>query len=220
MAFLLEFASANNALNAALALIDQAGPAAQPVRVGLHLGDVMATEGGDLLGHTVNIAARLQTEAGRNCIIVSRAVFDLVRGANAARLKPIGFIDIDKTSDLVEAFAFDPGGRAGASAGRRRRRWKIAGVAVGVAAAALVVAIWSAAVSGAGRTAMLRQLSAELTRELSASGALSQESIDGAFWRFPISPVPTLRLNDPRSRCCGRGKPRARSAHLNPSPPI
>lgn len=181
-AFLLEFASANNAVAAALTLIDQAEPGAQPVRVGVHLGDVMETAGGDLLGHTVNIAARLQNEAGRNCVIASRAVFDLVRGANAQRFKPIGFVDIDKTTDSVEAFAFDPGQRAGAALGRRRRRWKIAGVAaVTVAAAALLVSLWSATMAGANRADMLARLSADLTRQIAANGALSQESIDGAF---------------------------------------
>ncbi len=180
--FLLEFQSASNALAAAFAVLDHARAGAPQVRIGIHLGEVTVTGAGDLLGHTVNVASRLQSEAGENCIIASRAVFDLARGPNAARLVSIGPVDIDKTSETVEAFAFDPRGRHGGATGRRpRRRWIVAAIAASVAGVALVIALWSASLAGANREAMMRELRADVTRQLVSTGALNQESIDSAY---------------------------------------
>lgn len=58
--FMLEFASAGSAVEAALALADGCDP---KVRIGVHLGDVMVQPNGDLLGHGVNVAARLMARA-------------------------------------------------------------------------------------------------------------------------------------------------------------
>ena len=58
--FMLEFPSAANAL----AVADELCCAeALPLRIGVHLGDVFVTANGDLLGHGVNVAARLQQQA-------------------------------------------------------------------------------------------------------------------------------------------------------------
>ena len=59
--FMLEFASSLSAVGAALELADECRPR---VRVGVHVGEVMVQPNGDLLGHGVNVAARLM-EIGR-----------------------------------------------------------------------------------------------------------------------------------------------------------
>jgi adenylate cyclase len=58
--FMLEFGSSLAAVEAALALADQCKP---KVRVGVHLGDVVVQPNGDLLGHGVNVAARLMARS-------------------------------------------------------------------------------------------------------------------------------------------------------------
>lgn len=54
-------------------------------RIGVHLGEIMH-EGGDIYGHTVNVAARLEQFADPDGICVSEVVYDLVR-----RNMPVGF---------------------------------------------------------------------------------------------------------------------------------
>ena len=58
--FMLEFASAGQALAAIQEILDKRGKGEPPIRVGAHVGDVIVTSTDDLLGHGVNVAARLQ----------------------------------------------------------------------------------------------------------------------------------------------------------------
>ena len=57
--FLVEFASAVQAVTCAVE-IQNAGPAL-PLRIGIHLGDVVV-QGDDLMGDGVNVAARIEGE--------------------------------------------------------------------------------------------------------------------------------------------------------------
>ena len=58
--FMLEFGSSLAAVEAAFELAETCEP---KVRVGVHLGDVVVQPNGDLLGHGVNVAARLMAQA-------------------------------------------------------------------------------------------------------------------------------------------------------------
>ena len=76
--FFFEFASANQSMRAARAMLIQIASDRElrdlhPVdmRIGLHLGDVQVEEDGNLLGHGVNLAARLQQNADPGSILVS-----------------------------------------------------------------------------------------------------------------------------------------------------
>src|SRR5262245_52373859 len=83
--FLVEFASAVDAVRCAMALQEQMAAAnaagdqesAIVLRIGINLGDVVA-EGADLQGDGVNIAARLETIAEPGGICVSAGVFEQV----------------------------------------------------------------------------------------------------------------------------------------------
>src|SRR5262245_38720030 len=57
---MLEFNTASDALAAAASLVESELGA--HLRFGVHLGEVVSADNGDVLGHGVNVAARLQAE--------------------------------------------------------------------------------------------------------------------------------------------------------------
>ena len=103
---MLEFASASDALAAAIKISEGAEA---PVRLGVHLGEVTAAENDDLLGHGVNVAARLQAEAAAGGIIVSQIVRDTAALDLAERLSPRGKIKLAKMRETMSVFALDLG---------------------------------------------------------------------------------------------------------------
>ncbi len=115
--FLLEFSTVSGALEFADALRGEAQP---PIRIGVHLGEVAVVPGGDLLGHGVNIAARLQALAPTGGVLVSADVQRAVRGALADRLAPRGQVKLDKMRETLPVFTLEPAGVA-ASRWRPRR---------------------------------------------------------------------------------------------------
>ncbi len=110
---MLEFASASDALAAAIRLCEF--PDA-PVRLGVHLGEVSETDNGDLLGHGVNVAARLQAEAAAGGLIVSQIVRDTAAPELAERLTPRGKIKLLKMREKLNVFALQTGKTATQSA--------------------------------------------------------------------------------------------------------
>ncbi len=103
--FMLEFASASGALETAEHV--RAGVGREPIRIGVHVGDVILAPNGDLLGHSVNIAARLQELARPGSIVVSLDVRRAVRGKLAHRLHPAGAVQLDKMSETLEIFTLE-----------------------------------------------------------------------------------------------------------------
>lgn len=103
--FMLEFASAAGALSAAEGLWSNVER--KHVRVGVHVGDVMITGTGDLLGHSVNVAARLQQLAPPGGVMVSMDVRRAVRGKLAQRLHPAGAVHLDKMSEPIDIFTLE-----------------------------------------------------------------------------------------------------------------
>ena len=93
---------------------------ALPLRIGVHLGDVFVTANGDLLGHGVNIAARLQQQAEPHGALVSIDVRRALRGPIAEKLRPKGLLKLDKMAETIEAFAL-VAARTAAPTGRRRK---------------------------------------------------------------------------------------------------
>ncbi|HWA01875.1 MAG TPA: hypothetical protein VG841_16325 [Caulobacterales bacterium] len=105
---MLEFASASDALNAAIALCEaERDP---PLRLGVHMGEVVIAENGDLLGHGVNIAARLQAQAANGGVLVSQVVRDTVNAALAERLSARGRIKLAKMRQMLSVYAWAPDG--------------------------------------------------------------------------------------------------------------
>ncbi len=100
--FMLEFGSSLAAVEAAIELAETCEP---KVRVGVHLGDVMVQPNGDLLGHGVNVAARLMARSDPGGALISGAVRQSIRGPIAERLQSQGMLKLDKMAETIEAFA-------------------------------------------------------------------------------------------------------------------
>jgi adenylate cyclase len=107
--FMLEFPSAADALALAGELCANEK---LPLRIGVHAGDVFVTANGDLLGHGVNIAARLQQRADPRSALISIDVRRALHGIIAQQLKPKGLLKLDKMAETIEAFAFAVAGSA------------------------------------------------------------------------------------------------------------
>ncbi len=101
--FMLEFGSSVAAVEAAFALAERCEP---KVRIGVHLGDVVVQPNGDLLGHGVNVAARLMARSDPGSMLVSVDVRRTIRGALAERLVSRGYLQLDKMKEEIEAFSF------------------------------------------------------------------------------------------------------------------
>jgi adenylate cyclase len=107
---MLEFGSATDALLGAIALSE--AEHRTTLRFGVHLGEVTQAENGDLLGHGVNIAARLQAEAAAGGILASQIIRDNAAPELAARLASRGKIKLAKMRSTIPVFALDAPGAA------------------------------------------------------------------------------------------------------------
>ncbi len=141
--FMIEFPAAASAVAAARALLALVCERSLPrIRIGLHLGDVIVEPNGDLLGHGVNVAARLMQMAEPNTAVVSQAVQTQLRQAADVQFKSLGRVQLDKMSERVEVFALGPPGVRFRRV--RWRRWRAAAATFAtIAALALLgLTVW------------------------------------------------------------------------------
>ena len=109
--FLLEFASALSAVQAAIEIQkalherNQSAPAGREVRlrIGIHVGDVVLRDG-DIHGDGVNIAARLEPLAVGGGICVSEDVARAVRNKLSYPLAPLGLTELKNIDLPVSVF--------------------------------------------------------------------------------------------------------------------
>lgn len=152
--FMLEFSGVRTAAGFSLALLkDYQGDAAgRGIRLGLHFGEVQVGDDGDLLGHAVNVAARLQALARLNTLLASHeAASQLLANPQVAVVRA-GRQRLNKMTTRMETFELrdaSAGAGAGAGAGpakfHSRRKLVLAGLGLSVVAAASTAAIWSIA---------------------------------------------------------------------------
>lgn len=109
---LMEFASAVNAVEAALALQDEMNKANTHLsednkrillRIGINLGDIVG-EGSDVYGDGVNLAARLEALAEPGGICVSAKVRDELRGKSSQVLEDMGEVELKNIANPVRVF--------------------------------------------------------------------------------------------------------------------
>jgi adenylate cyclase len=143
--FLIEFASAVDALRSAMDIQSQIAERNRDVpedrrlilRIGINVGDVVS-QGEDLLGDGVNVAARLEGLAAPGGIHISRSARDQVRDRLDVDLEDLGEIEVKNITRPVRAFRVaglgaKPGAEApGDPAGTGRSPWILAAAIVGV----------------------------------------------------------------------------------------
>jgi adenylate cyclase len=101
---MLEFASAGAALGAVQDLLDKPARGEPPIRVGAHVGDVIVTATDDLLGHGVNVAARLQQMADPGAALVSAEFRSMARSSPTAAFQAKGEKGLENIEQRVETF--------------------------------------------------------------------------------------------------------------------
>jgi adenylate cyclase len=137
---MLEFPSVQPAVRFALEVLRRLrdGP---PVRVGVHLGEVAVAPDGDVLGHGVNVAARLCALAEPRGLLVTEQVYAPLPKRLQRLLLPQGPVTFQKMSETLPVYGLRGAvgllGRLRLSA---RRPWRV-GIAAAVAAAGLG-ALW------------------------------------------------------------------------------
>ncbi|MBP6690631.1 MAG: adenylate/guanylate cyclase domain-containing protein, partial [Hyphomonadaceae bacterium] len=102
--FMLEFASAGQALGAIQELLDKRPKGEPPIRVGAHVGDVIVTSTDDLLGHGVNVAARLQELAEPGTALVSSEFRSMARNSPQSAFQSKGQKPLDNIDQRVQTF--------------------------------------------------------------------------------------------------------------------
>jgi TolB-like protein/Tfp pilus assembly protein PilF len=101
--FLVEFASAVQAVTAARAIQEANAAGDLPLRIGIHVGDVVV-QGDDLMGDGVNIAARIEGLADAGGIAISRQVRDQVRDKMDVGLIDKGEVELKNILRPVRVF--------------------------------------------------------------------------------------------------------------------
>jgi adenylate cyclase len=147
--FIAEFASVVEAVRAAAAWLNEIGRLESllgeeeriQVRMGLHLGDVIVGQDGDLFGDGVNVAARLEKYAPPGAICVDEATRTHLTGKIDLEISPLGAQRLKNIAEPLQLWVIHM--RAGAVR-RRLRLTRVAaallfGIAV-VAAGSLFVA--------------------------------------------------------------------------------
>jgi len=102
--FLVEFASAVQAVSCAKAIQEANVGGGLPLRIGIHVGDVVV-QGDDLMGDGVNIAARIEGVAEAGGIAISRAVHEQVRDKLDVSFVDKGEVALKNLARPVQVFA-------------------------------------------------------------------------------------------------------------------
>ncbi|PZO55663.1 MAG: hypothetical protein DCF16_01970 [Alphaproteobacteria bacterium] len=139
--FMLEFGSAGSALAAIQQILDKRGKGEPPIRVGAHVGDVVVTATEDLLGHGVNVAARLQEHAEPGTALVSAEFRSMARTSPQSAFQARGQKPLDNIAQRVQTFEILSKRQQFARASRRYGSMAAAGVTL-VALAYFSPTIW------------------------------------------------------------------------------
>ncbi len=110
-AFMVDFSSAVNAVKCAIEAQEQfykynAGKKELEkieVRIGVHLGDVI-TDGNDIFGDGVNIAARIEAVAEPNRICISQDVYSQIKNKMQVNTFHMGSIDLKNIPEPMEVY--------------------------------------------------------------------------------------------------------------------
>ncbi|MFZ1992240.1 MAG: TIR domain-containing protein [Alphaproteobacteria bacterium] len=134
---MLEFSAAKEAVAAIFELLDDRPLSEPETRAGAHLGDVTVASSGDLLGHGVNVAARLMAQATPGRALISCALKDALDHQVDRPMRDVGELTLPKMETRIHAFEIVPSGAGPARAESTKPRlkgWQVAGIGVAVLA--------------------------------------------------------------------------------------
>lgn len=109
---MLAFGSARAAARTALDILDSTRGREYAVRIGIHAGDVIRREG-DLLGITVNKAARVASAAGANQVLVSALVAELIGSMEGISFGTPQSVHLKGLAGAHQVVAIEAGPRSG-----------------------------------------------------------------------------------------------------------
>jgi len=101
---LLSFDSALLSLHAAMALQQQFIAQEVPVRIGMHLGDVLF-KNNNAYGNGVNVASRIESLGVPGAILVSKSIRNQVKNKPEFELVPLGPFQFKNIPEAIEVFA-------------------------------------------------------------------------------------------------------------------
>jgi class 3 adenylate cyclase len=96
--------AASQGLQAAFTAMDESKEADVALRVGVHLGDVVFSEDGDVYGSGVNVASRIESHAPLSGIVVSDSAYRHLRNRKAYKFSSIGEHELKGVPDPMELY--------------------------------------------------------------------------------------------------------------------
>jgi class 3 adenylate cyclase/TolB-like protein len=110
-------------------------------RVGIHLGDVVEEEDGDLMGDGVNIAARLEGSAKPGAICLSEQAYWQVKGRLDLKVSDLGAVQLKNIAEPMHVFSLEVGQPAKPAMAAKPKLKRGSALAVMVAGYALLLAV-------------------------------------------------------------------------------
>ncbi len=146
---LVEFASVVDAVGCAVAI--QLGMVEREAnvpedrriqyRIGINLGDIVI-EGDDILGHGVNIAARLEGLAQPGGVVISGTAYDHLKTNVDVNYESLGEVQVKNIQDPVRAYRVLAEGEVAAAPPKPKRRWPVIAAAAVMLFALLAGGAW------------------------------------------------------------------------------
>ncbi len=107
---LIIFTNAVDAVSCAKALQEDFTKDPQvPVRIGIHLGDILLEEG-NIFGDSVNISSRIQSMGIPGAVLFSDAIKNQIKNKPGFQLTSLGNIEFKNVDDPIEVFALSNSG--------------------------------------------------------------------------------------------------------------
>lgn len=103
-ACLLSFDSASDAVLCAISLQQQYLQEQIPIRIGMHLGEVVFTDN-NAFGNGVNIASRIESIGVPGAILISKTVRDQLKNKTEILLSSLGTFEFKNVEEPMEVFA-------------------------------------------------------------------------------------------------------------------
>jgi adenylate cyclase len=216
--FLIEFASAVEALRCAIeiqqgiALRNENIPEDRQLvlRIGINVGDVVSN-GDDLLGNGVNVAARLEALADSGGICISRSARDQVRDRIDIELEDLGEVEVKNIARPVRVFRVVGPGVTSKTQTRPVPLWRRFGIAAVLVVVLVGAGLWWSQQSGVPHTKLPTKSAENPDKKLSiAVLPFSNRSDDKDQAYFADGITETSRPICQRSLACSsrRGLPR------------